>query len=139
MALLRQIVELTHSQRKSLGLPLRQPLADLTVSGPKLPPELTYLLLEETNIKTINWVKPKAELAVSLNTRLTEELKAEGKAREIVRQIQEARKQAGANIDQLVDVDIPEIPTGLADYIKSRALIRNLNLGQPLCVNLIGH
>ena len=132
MVLIRQIVEQGHSARKQLGLPLRQPLSDITVSGTKLPADLTYLLLEELNVKLINWGKSTGQLRVILNSILTPQLQAEGQARQIIRQIQQARKTAGTRVNEWVDVVIPAFPPKLAEHIKQQTLTRNLISGPSL-------
>ena len=132
MRLLRQVVEQGHSARKQLDLPLRQPLADITISGAKLPADLTYLLLAELNVKNINWAKSTGELQVILNSILTPQLQAEGQARQIIRQIQQARKAAGTQVDEWVDVAIPDFPSQLAEDIKQQTLTRNLIAGPSL-------
>ena len=48
------------------------------------------LIKEETNVKEINFGK-----VLKLDTEITPELKEEGMVREIIRNIQEARKKAG--------------------------------------------
>jgi elongation factor G len=53
-----------------------------------------------------------------LDTTLTEDLKAEGEARELIRQIQNARKKAGVSFDQLVKVELPSWPTEFETEIK---------------------
>jgi hypothetical protein len=57
-------------------------------------------------------------------------LKAEGDARELLRQIQDERKKMQTDRSAQVDVQIPEIPKGFGEYIKSRGLVRNLSVGE---------
>ena len=97
-----------------------------------MPADLTYLLLAELNVKNINWAKSTGELQVILNSILTPQLQAEGQARQIIRQIQQARKAAGTQVDEWVDVAIPDFPSQLAEDIKQQTLTRNLISGPSL-------
>jgi isoleucyl-tRNA synthetase len=135
MNTLRRLVEIGHSQRKSLGLPLRQPLAGVTISGASLPADLIYLLAEELNVKQVHFGSATGEVAVTLDVKLTPQLQAEGQARAIIRQIQQARKLAGTRLDEWVDVEVPEFPAAFADLIKRQTLTRNLTYGQSLLIH----
>ena len=135
MNTLRRIVAIGHSQRKSLGLPLRQPLAGITVSGAKLPADLVYLLTDELNVKQVNWGKSTGALTVNLDVKLTPQLQAEGQARAVIRLIQAARKQAGTRFDERVDVEVPEFPAAFAGFIKRQTLTRRLLKGSSLLIH----
>lgn len=129
MSQVRQLAEAIHRERKLLGLKVRQPLSKATVSVASLPPALKPVLLEEVNIKTLEF-KPKAgELSVKLDTRITPELKAEGEAREIVRTIQAGRKEAKTSLTELIEVELPAWPKAYTDYIKRQALVKTLKIG----------
>ncbi len=130
MSRLRRIVAIGHSQRKSLGIPLRQPLAGMTISGAKLPADLVYLLTDELNVKQVYWGKSTGKLTVNLDVKLTPQLAAEGQARAVIRLIQAARKQAGTRLDEWVDVEVPEFPAAWANFIKQQTLTRHLTQGK---------
>ena len=70
--------------------------------------------------KSIEWHKGKGELKVELDTKLTPELRQEGVKREIVRFINNMRKQAGFTIADRVDIywqtDDKEIKQAMAKY-----------------------
>ena len=62
---------------------------------------------------------------VSLDLTITEELQKEGIAREIVRNIQDARKQLGCEIMDKITVSFPEheaFPVEWAEYICSESM-----------------
>ncbi len=107
MSQVRNIVSLGLRLRASQGLKVRQPLAELRIKGVKsFDQELLVLIQEELNIKKIIFVPEIKEqkgfslyqeegLALSLDTRITPALKAEGIIREISHALQMMRKDFG--------------------------------------------
>lgn len=96
MALARQVVAQALAERASAGIKVRQPLGQLMIKSEKLKAErqLLDLIKEEVNVKKIVFDSAlKAE--VKLDKKITKELKEEGAARELVRQIQDMRKELG--------------------------------------------
>jgi isoleucyl-tRNA synthetase len=94
----RNIVSLGLEQRAKAGIPVRQPLARLAVvSGGELFAEpLIELIRDEVNVKDVVRVAGLSEgWAVEIDTELTPELREEGIVREVIRAIQQARKDKG--------------------------------------------
>ncbi len=133
MQTLRQIVEKGHAFRKLKSIKLRQPLASIAVTGfkDKLPANLSYLVLEELNIKSIKWGNKTGELEVKLDTKLTASLKAEGEARDIIRDIQQARKKEGTDLNEHVKVKLPAWPKDFEEQIKQATLASKLIKTSP--------
>jgi len=123
MEVVREIVSLGLAGRKEASLPVRQPLLQMgynsKVKEMTLSPELEKLILEELNIKKINlqladkdarpdtvrtFVGTNQINQVYLDTVMTSELKQEGVARELERQVQDLRKKSGLKVGELVDV-----------------------------------
>lgn len=126
----RQIVELAHAERKKNSIKVRQPLSKLTIKGPGLIDENMWdLIKKELNVKEIEVVRGRGELSVALDTKLTAELIAEGKARELVRQIQNARKSVGCGLSDKIKVNLPTWPKEFTDYIKKETLTDELIVG----------
>ncbi|MDO8566466.1 MAG: isoleucine--tRNA ligase [Candidatus Moranbacteria bacterium] len=86
--------------RSDAKIKVRQPLG---VSGIRyqVSGEMQEILKEELNVKNIV-VDEKQIGNITLNTEITEELKLEGAAREIIRAIQEGRKKAKFNVEDRV-------------------------------------
>ena len=125
----RKIVEVALSKRKESQIKVRQPLNILTYSlKNKLSDDLEELLLKELNVKNIKY--SKGDLAVELDLTITPELKAEGDARDIVRQIQDERKKIGTRLDEQVEVVLESWPTQFENYIKQQALVKSLDKGE---------
>ena len=87
----RRIVSLTHEQRAEAGIKVRQPLKKVTVQQ-EVDDEQKELIKEEVNVKEVV-IDNGAQQPVTLNTEMTEELRAEGFVREYIRNIQKMRKE----------------------------------------------
>ena len=103
MERVRKIVELALAKRDEAGVKVRQVLAKLTVNGAELSEEFSALIKDEVNIKEVVYNKADA-LSVELDTVLTDELKQEGMYRELVRTINNLRKEAGLTIQDKVEI-----------------------------------
>ncbi len=128
MKMVRKIVEMGLSVRKDAGIRVKQPLSSLTVLGTDesiLDEALHFLIKDEVNVKDVKFEKAK-ELKVDLDTKITPILEAEGKARDIIRMIQEERKMLSTALDEKVDVFLPEWPVMCEEEIKRKALINEL-------------
>jgi isoleucyl-tRNA synthetase len=115
MAQARKIVELIHALRAEAKIKVRQPLAEVEIKGIRLSPEILSLVLEEVNVKKgtfldeikqkEGWLSKNEEgITVNLSLELSEELKKEGFLRELVRQINDLRKEAGLSIQDRVQL-----------------------------------
>ncbi|MBI4148578.1 isoleucine--tRNA ligase [Candidatus Woesearchaeota archaeon] len=109
MARTREIVKLALAERDTAKIPVKQALAKLEITGAEIPKEYTDLIADEINVKSVV-CKSGKELSVKLDTVLTPELEAEGFARDVVRRIQQLRKQAGLKPTDIVSVKIECTP-----------------------------
>jgi isoleucyl-tRNA synthetase len=96
----RRLVAVGLAARNAAGIKVRQPLREVTIAEPPLSPDLESILLEELNIKRARYAGEGGEL--SLDTEITEEMKLEGLARDLVRKIQELRKQSGFAVEDRI-------------------------------------
>lgn len=96
---------------------VRQPLSKLTYDGEKLPDFYEQIIADEVNVKE---VKNSDEL--TLDKTLTDELKREGYARDLIRAIQTARKNAKLNMDDKIRLSLSiDLPKGFEELIRSEA------------------
>ncbi|HYH75128.1 MAG TPA: isoleucine--tRNA ligase [Candidatus Saccharimonadales bacterium] len=125
MAYVREVINEGLSQRASAGIKVRQPLQGLSIAGaPKffdeIDKEYLTILKEELNVKVVTASTGGSEHKVAIDTTLTPALKREGMMREVVRNVQSARKQAGLNVDDRIvlslHTDDKELSKALTEY-----------------------
>jgi isoleucyl-tRNA synthetase len=100
MASVRRLVVNGLAARNAAGIKVRQPLRNVTIAEKPLNPELEAILLEELNIKAARYQGEGGSL--TLDTDISQELKLEGLARDLVRKIQELRKQSGFAVEDRI-------------------------------------
>ncbi|HSX48300.1 MAG TPA: isoleucine--tRNA ligase [Candidatus Nanoarchaeia archaeon] len=135
MFALREAVTIGLAQRAEAKIKVRQPLAEAIITAPaKLSNELLNIASEELNVKNVQY-KEGSEMAVKLDTEITQELKQEGLAREIIRQIQAARKSADLQVDDRIELvlgtDSAELKQALetnSDLIAKETLATDLKI-----------
>ncbi len=106
MTEVRRLAALTLAERAKAGVKVRQPLAKLKVKSKKLKVYgLLDVLKDEVNVKE---VVAGAKIAgeVELDSAISPELREEGLMRELVRNIQEMRRDAGFRPQQGIRVQV---------------------------------
>ncbi|MFH1169469.1 MAG: DUF5915 domain-containing protein, partial [Chloroflexota bacterium] len=149
-----RVSSLGRAARSQAGIRVRQPLSRLLVRASsdrqkKGLERLAFQVMEEVNVKALEVVdqlpaaewpsSAEGELSVMLDTDVTDELKAEGMAREIVHRVQTMRRTAGFDItDHIViyyqgDDYVRQVmgTESLAGYIRQETLSRELVEGVP--------
>ena len=132
MAAARRIVEAGMAARDSARIKVRQPLRSIAVPGDPLPEEIAAIVRDELNVKAITFGAPE----VQLDTDISEDLKLEGLARELVRMINDLRRQLGFNVEDRVlaryeaDGMLAMAIERHADYIKRETLALELKPGR---------
>ncbi len=106
----RNIVSLGLEVRAKAGIKVRQPLASLKTKS-KLTKEYTDLIKDEVNVKEVASDESITD-AVELDLDITSELKEEGTMRDIIRSLQEMRKEKGLNPGDLVELVVETNDTG---------------------------
>ena len=149
MNVVRDICSLGHAIRKQAGVKARQPLASLKLKVKseklKIEKELLNLIKDELNVKKAeftdkieqkdDWaVKKDNNIEIALNLELSTELKEEGMVREITRQIQKMRKQAGYEpihtilIQAFGTESLNKILEKNKEFICKQTIAQNLNI-----------
>src|SRR3989338_7523277 len=102
------IVEKGLADRDKEQIGLRWPLsrAEVVTAGKvSLSEDMKEIIGRQLNVKNFSFVSGK-ELSVSLNTKMTWELEAEGFARELARKVQAERKNAGLKKGELINLRV---------------------------------
>jgi isoleucyl-tRNA synthetase len=161
MSLVREAITSGLALRAQAGIKVRQPLSKVTVPVHEFTDaaarEETYrdIIAEELNVKEVKFTNTDASrvermnkptnkaviiavrepLVVELDTKITPPLKREGLMRELIRNVQQARKQAGLEVDdriilglQTTDKDLQEVlqDKELTEVIKHETLATSL-------------
>jgi len=148
MGLARDIVELGLAIRAEKNLKVRQPLTELKVANVSLSSDFADIIAEELNVKQVSFVKSlddllgnpawaiKTEgfLSVAVNLEITEELKNEGLLRDLVRTINQMRKEAGLTIKDRVVITMNSTDVGLLSVIESQ---KDLLVSQVLAKEIL--
>ncbi len=144
MSGVRKMVELGLALRAENKIKVRQPLYQLTVNNEHLSHELKSIIADELNVKQVDfaefveenpdWVsKEDGKPKVWLNIKLDEQLKKEGLLREVIRTINQLRKEMKLTIqDQVVilystnDAELQQVFTQFAEEVKRSVLASDL-------------
>lgn len=139
MAIARQLVEEGHAFRKKNALKVRKPLLSLklvtlgvTPKVADIPGEIWNVVLDELNIKNISvddFHYPKVPVKVS-----PQDLNAEEQARDLVRQIQQERKNLGLLPGDKISLTLPSYPKKFEEFIKTKVLADGIKTGDTLTV-----
>ncbi len=142
MSSVRDIINEGLRQRAEAGIKVRQPLNSVGVSystDHPLDEALVSIITEELNVKEVKIrldVAENEQLLAVMDLRITPELKLEGITREIIRNIQNARKTADLQVDDRIELQLKattaEVRAAyedvkLAELIKKETLALSLN------------
>ena len=135
MACAREIVVRAHAIRKEKKIKVRQPLASFTYEAKiKLSREIEAVIAEEINVKKMT---PGGSFI--LDDTLTEELRVEGRARDLIRDIQLLRKEKGCRIDEHIDLVFPgeykSLPKHLVELVQKETLTKTITWGKQLSIS----
>lgn len=139
MKIVRKICQIGNDKRKDSGMKLRQPLAALTYSSAqRLAPELEAIIAQELNVKQIKFNQNQTSTnEVMLDTDLTPELIEEGLFRDLVRQIQQLRKDKGLVLsDKIKTIIAPNWPASFESQILTATNAQSIRQGDILDIEL---
>ena len=139
MAKVREAINIGLSHRAAAGIKVRQPLASARVYGIQDQQELTDIIAEELNVKTVTIVprykveegdtftdvvaKGEAgyngmDIKVELDLKISTALKQEGLMREVIRFVQSARKQSGLEVDDRIMLHLHSEDKDMVDALQ---------------------
>jgi len=126
----RKLVEISHAFRKLANLKVRIPLRTMNYNGPQeLSADVLAVVMDEVNVYKLLYSKKTDEYSVASDTSEANQDMDFGLARDIVRNIQEERKNLKTRPNEKIDVSVPYWPEEFTDYIKRKTLISNLSKG----------
>jgi len=127
MKLVQDIVEIIAAERQKNNVKLRWPLRSVVIQGEsnKVNDSLKmfgHVLAQQGNIKTIDYLDAKAKCecvknpnvskvsfgpgTLCIDFEMTEDIEAEGYARELIRRIQQMRKDMRLDVEQYINCDV---------------------------------
>jgi isoleucyl-tRNA synthetase len=148
MSVALQVIEAAASVRNTINLRLRQPLKELviiTTDGKitRAIKETTEIIKSQTNVKNVRWmtIPPKGDsyakvvldkMSVALDKTMDDSLLKEGRTREVIRRIQQMRKELGLKEKDGIDVNILE-PLDIDEKaIKKITNTKKLHIGKKV-------
>ncbi len=136
MAAVRHVITIGLGLRAEQGVKVRQPLAGAVLAGRyrDLAPELLEIIKDELNLKQLavseaqlkpektffeNWKEGNFQQLnqIEIDFKITPQLKREGMMREVIRNVQTARKAAGLQVDDRIQLGLQTSHAGLAQAI----------------------
>ncbi|MCX6756651.1 MAG: class I tRNA ligase family protein [Candidatus Nomurabacteria bacterium] len=110
MKKVREVVTVALSLRTASKIAVRQPLQKITLKE-EIKSEYYQIILDELNVKEITFNNSNEDVCI-LDTEITEELKIEGEVRNLMRAVQDTRKEKGLtpkdSIILLTNYSVPE-------------------------------
>jgi isoleucyl-tRNA synthetase len=147
MQFVRDIISEGLKLRARTQIKVRQPLGGLKIGSGKaeIGEEFMEIIKEELNVKNVEVedfefdenAKNMSEIngvKIMLDTEITEDLKLEGQAREIIRAIQQMRKEADYQLDDRIKVNydgLSEVFVKFGNLIAKETLADNTISGKP--------
>jgi len=105
MEKVRELVTLGLEARQKVSIKVRQPLSKITIKSKEFSIDYQEILKDELNIKEIVFDE-NIEEEVLLDLNINEDLKQEGNYRDLLRAVQEKRKNLGLEPSDMVSISI---------------------------------
>ena len=137
MHLIQNIIEIVATERGKMGSKLRWPLKAIYIRGKDAKVNAAVKVFDEVlaqqgNIKSVDYLPEGGEVIgkddvepvpfdegeIFIDFEITPEIEAEGYARELIRRIQQMRKDMKLNVDEYINVDVKAEPH-LVDLFKT--------------------
>jgi isoleucyl-tRNA synthetase len=131
----RALVESAHGLRKQSEIKVKIPIKEMFYSGPKeLTQNVLNIVKQEINVYNLEFNKKEEVYNVFAKTSDDNLDLQFGLARDIVRKVQEERKNLGTKPNEKVRIIIPFWPKEHEDYIKKKSLAISITEGEKFLV-----
>jgi isoleucyl-tRNA synthetase len=134
MLVTREVIAMGLASRAEAGIKVRQPLASAEIFNvydigltQKILKEYTEIVAEELNVKEVIVSDDNTnKVKTTLDTEITYPLMQEGLMRELIRNIQQARKRAGLQIDDRILLSIGTKDDEITSVLKNDLLSKTI-------------
>lgn len=128
MRMVREVVTNALAVRTEKKIPVRQPLQKLTTKE-EIPAKYVQIVLDELNVKELAYDTSLLD-GCSLTTDITPELQKEGDVRNLMRAIQDMRKEKGLTPkDTVILVTSYDVPENLKDMLMGTCRVSAIESG----------
>lgn len=118
ISLTRELAELGHSTRKSLGVKVRQTIDAEYASAQKLDSVYEEMLCIELNIRNLSYIKSNnKKITINNNYKTDKDLINLGITRDLIREIQTLRKNQHLTKSQKIKIHLPSWPKEMEESI----------------------
>jgi len=125
MDLVREYINEGLSVRAQKSVKVRQPLQSVTLKSDLKNTELSKVISEELNVKVV-LIDTKQSESIKLDLNITDELRQEGLMRELIRNIQQARKEAGLIVDDRIKLFIDDSSEKVKELLTNSNLVEEI-------------
>jgi isoleucyl-tRNA synthetase len=135
MIFARAIVESAHGLRKQSEVKVRIPIKEMTYNGPsEISNDILEIVKQEVNVYDLKFDKKEDIYKVFAKTSDDNLDLQFGLARDIIRKVQEERKNLGTKPNEKVKITIPFWPKEHEEYIKKKSLATDILEGDKFLV-----
>ncbi len=129
-----KLASVVHAFRKTAGVKVRIPFKKLHYSGSKIPDEILKIVEDEVNVYHLEYRGRNEDFQVDGDISVANQDLQAGQARELIRTIQEKRKEAGCALDELIEIVVPNWPASFEKDILKQTLAKSITSGPELSV-----
>lgn len=134
----QELASAINSARKQQGIKVKIPFRKLSYSGPRdLSEDILEIVKAEGNVYELKFVDKKDVYSVPVEEGDSNLDIEAGQARDIIRSIQQKRKELGTSMTQLVNVSLPSWPEKFEGEIKKKALVAELTISDKFEVETL--
>jgi len=133
----QELASVISAFRKEAGIKVKIPFIKLSYSGHKLTDEVLTIVKEEVNVEELEFTTDSEKYVIEGITDETNQNIEAGQARDIIRSIQQKRKELGMTMVQLVHVSLPSWPKEFEEEIKRKALVSSLTVSDTFSVEVL--